>query len=69
MNNLYNNNVAIHSTWQYHTITNANVFRMSKNRYVVQICEGYKQIKLISTTTYQKAMKISHDIVTAKGVK
>ena len=62
------NSEPIASTWTVNTITNAQVFKLG-GKFVIQINEGVKQVKIMTCSTYQRAMKLSMDHVTAKGVK
>ena len=57
------------SNWTINTITNAQVFRIKRDKFIVQINEGMHEIKQIPTTTYQRAMTIAHKQITKKGVK
>jgi len=69
MSKTFNHMTPILSNWTVDTITNAQVFRVTANQFIVQINEGMHEIKQIPTTTYQKAMTIAHKQITKKGVK
>lgn len=69
MSKSFHNMTPILSNWTVHTITNAQVFRIKRDKFIVQINEGMREIKQIPTTTYQKAMNIAHKQITKKGVK